>query len=156
MYHFDNNYSMNNVKYNKFYRNAEYSGFVNGYNLAIYQKCFDLGYEYGRKNKEVFQIPDFYKKLHEPIIPQKKPTKPKKPTLITTDELSYSDFSEISDQEHEDFSPPKLPPRPKSYNNNKMYSYYEPLDSPNKSSMKHNMFNRHYTPLPKVVKSAVL
>ena len=98
MFHWDNNFSLNNTKYNRFYRNSEYSGFVNGYNQAIYEKCYQLGYELGKQNKEPFSIPDFFKKLNE-IETEEKQTNEKE------DELSYSD-SEISNlEDQEPFSP---------------------------------------------------
>lgn len=120
MYHYTENHSMNTVKYNRYYRNAEYSGFVNGYNSAIYEKSFQLGYEYGKQNKDTFQIPEFYKNLHIPSENKKTQTYEDD----EDDELSYSEFSQIIYSDEEDNTHPNTA---KKWVNN---DFYESLNSP--------------------------
>ena len=167
MFHYNQNMSLNNVKYNRFYRNAEYSGFVNGYNAAIYEKCYDLGYELGRKNTEVFKIPDYYKKIHN--ISENE---------IKESEENIQENEEDSDSENELPDILKYTPEPEPNNYEEQY-YYKPLEDseeytdytkshekplPPPSPIKRldseepfSFFNcNRFPPLPKVVKKATL
>ena len=72
MYKYNTNYNTENI--NKifeqnqyFYDYARHCGFLNGFNMAVYQKNYELGYNYAKTYyNEPYHVPKFFQNKHVP------------------------------------------------------------------------------------------